>query len=1172
MRVRGGVRLASLAGVAVVLALAGCGEDPAPVKTVPAEDVIEDTEADAVDPGSDGIADTVADTDTANVPDVCVGAKCPDAKDVGTDVVSTGCVSDQQCVSVLLGLKACQEARCELATGVCKPAMKAGSCCDDTDCNDTNKCTGPDKCDPATSKCIFPIIAACCDTQLTLLKTGFEQNAVEGFQFAPDPAKQVPYLNGNVKWQLETHRAHNGKTSLYLGNECYSYDTSMTTASGCASSGGGAPITTSLKFPELLIPKDDKGNLPHAVLDFWLYLDAEPSYTGGPNPLPKGNCAKACDVGFTCVDLGPPPDGAGSQCLPEKDLLTLKIDGMIEWDSTKIGKTTDGKWHHIAVDLAGKGSAPQISLDFTTTSGSKNNFEGVYIDDVTVQTLCVGDPATKDQILCNAGTPCADDKKACTSEDCTVFANQSGSGLCYYDKAPTCCQGVADCDDANSCTVDTCSLAAGGAGTCKSVPDVANNQCCVPSNLFKDDFTSGNLSAWTQQDGNSAVVNWKLNPSCQTGSCMYFGNSAFTSYDDPSIKPIGPKESRCSKPIALQQGTLYNVLTFNLKMDSEWTGQPKDKFKNPPVADTPKVDELTVFVKPSGLPVTMWSSDSIQGTTEGKYVPVTVALDKFAGKTVQVCFKFDAGDSTGNTKAGIFVDDVKVDVACQLASACVLADCAVQCTGACETPSCTTGQCACVKTAGCCKADGDCDDKDTCTTDKCNAGACANTATSPTCCSPKTPFTEAFEDAAGKTPTAWSLKPKTGNGQSGPYDQNVKWNISPLKASGASTYSLYFGNNGTYNAGSNVPAGDARTPNVTIPANGTTIVTFDLYLSTEWDGQSFQDPSKLGLIVDRLRVGLVDSAAVAPITTAWPWSSYSIGGTTNGKWQSVVFAVPENWKGKTAQLDFEFDAGTPNNNNHEGVYLDNVQVQTLCTKPACIDDNECVPAGGADVCKKYYCAKDSSSGAFGCKNDFQPGAGCCQSTNALPSATFESGQPDLNWDLSTANTCPDVKWQVIPKKKHSGQYELYFGNPKAFNYDCTGLNGGVGGEVCSKPFKLSADVKKGANLSFKGWFGIEAAFELFQITVKYQGANGPATDTVFDKNGTEPKTSLLKPAAGQKCGGEYCTPVTKTADLSKYKNLDLIVVCFNFDSGDNLSNSKYEGIYLDDILVSEPCL
>jgi hypothetical protein len=1205
-------------------------------------------DAAAADAGNDvGEADTAADTgstaaDTGSTTADAVADAKTDAGPADTGA-PTGCLSNAQCIGKVPSLKAnCEIEQCVLETGLCEAAPKPGSCCDSSQCNDGVDCTN-DLCDPESSKCVSTPTAKClCPDQKSYLGVTFEQNTLEGFSANPDPAKataQNPYTNGNVKWQIETKRAHSGKNALYFGNECYSYDVSMQGKTNCVA-GNGVPVQTVLKVPEVTL---DAGK-PQA-LDFWLWMDTQPLVTAAspasagcvpacgagkscvlvagkpqcmPPPPGKGNCKTPCAAGQTCLDVG----GGSSACFPEKDVLFLKQDGLVLWDSTKIGNSTGGQWQHIAVTLTGQ--APVLTFEFKTTDGLKNNHEGIYLDDVRVRDIC-----PKETPACDAKTACEVSTSKCKVSVCTPFGNGNGNGLCFYDSTPGCCEGVADCDDKNTCTVDSCQIATGATqGLCKNVPDTGNDQCCQPEGLFSDDFASGNLTKWDHVDTLGKAINWKYNPQCQSGGCMYFGNEQFTGYDDPTLGALGPRDTVClHDPVTLKKGTLYDVLSFNLQLTTEWTGQPAAKYKNPPGSHAActvdadckvagefcvaglgcafmatKIDVFNVIVKPEGAPVTVWSSDAIAGTTEGKYVPVSVPLDQFAGKSVRICFQFDAGDSAANVKGGAWVDDVKIAVACQKTECTLDNDkvCVDKCAAdSCSVPTCSDNLCECKPIKDCCVDDKACDDGDSCTADSCDKASkqCKHTLTDPKCCSDKSLFTQAFEDSNGKLPSDWLLKAKTGNAQGGlgsPYDKNVKWNVSALKAQ-AGTWSLNFGNNGTYNAGANVAAGEAWSPAMALPTQGYTLLTFDLNLSTEWDPPSTSNPADLitlGIVKDRLRVGLFDPAATKDATT-WVWNSYTIGGTTQGGssngWQSVVIAMPPALAGKAVQLVFEFDAGDNKLNNYAGAFVDNVQVQSLCAKPLCIADADCP---NSDPCKKVFCAKDGKTGAFGCQSGPKAGPGCC-AVSAPPIAAmgFEGNSVGVQWQVANSGPCADTGWKVNGKKKLNGNFELYFGNPGATcdpanascvkpNYDCPGV--AVSGELCTVPFQLSTDTKKSAQLTFSGWFNVEPDYETFQVTVAYQGTAPGSPDVVFDKNGktkqnpNNPKTSLLLPpkdAVGKflKCGGEFCTPVTKTIDLSAYKGKGNLKVCFSFSSEDNAKNNQYEGIYLDDVTFSEPC-
>lgn len=1159
-----------LLAMGLAASVVGCGTDPAPSTTKT------DTKGSKTDTASGGedsatVSDGAGDTAVVES-DVPATADVPKGDSV-SDAPSTGCLTDDQCAKQLAStIKLCEQAKCDTGTGQCKTAPKAGYCCDDLACDDKNEGT-VDKCNPDTAKCEYKTAAGFCPGKVVVLKTFFEQNSLEGYQ-AQDGA-----TNGNVKWKVDNKRAHNGKTSLYFGNECYTYDASMTAATSCTGGGTGGAISTTLKSPTVTLPAGKQ-----MMLHFWLFLATEPTWLDLGSP--KGSCT-GCPADTTCI-----VNDGKSLCAPEKDLLKLKVNNDEVWSSLSINKTTKGQWMHVAVDLAKyTGAGVAFSWEFKTANGLKNAYEGIYMDDIVVESIC---DTKENNILCDSQTKCTDDQNPCTSNDCTGFVNAGGgAGICFFDSTPGCCVGVIDCDDLNDCTKDSCNKPSADAaqGVCKNVPNASNSQCCSPSNYLTEGFDNG-TSTWTSS-GNSTTVQWQKNPKGGTNESpsLYFGDATFGSYDDQAILPKGkgPSGVICSKALTLQSGTIYNVATFNLNLSTEWDG--KASFKNPPdlPPGTPagvtaaKVDELKVILKIAGqycgateckapgtyIPDGLWSSDFIKGTTDGKWLPVVVNLDKYAGKEVQVCFSFDAGDNLSNKAKGVNIDDVKVDVVCAEMVCSYDAQCASQC-GQCEVASCQSGQCLCQKDPNCCGSDAGCDDSDTCTTDKCTNKVCSHTLTSPTCCSNKTAITEDLSGTGGQLPVGWKATSLTGQpayAGGAQYSKLASWGVTSAKAPPGKTFSLHFNNNApTYNTGPEVPAGLLRSGDIVLPPNGTDILTFQLSLSTEWDG-AVKSPADLfagtDAYTDRLRVGLYDpNEKDQAKNTVWIWSSFDIAGTTNGSWRDVVVQIPDAWKGKTARLQFEFDAGTTANNNFAGAYVGDIQLSVVCDKPECILDKACVPASNPDPCKTYYCAKDPKALLFSCKNDFKPGPTCCQSSYALKAESFEGGKiTDTKW--TPAEASGNVNWQVIPHKYLGGKYELYYGNSSANPLNYANGVSPVEGVLDGPSVLLSTDLKKGAKLVFKMYLDIEKGQpEKFQIRVSVPGAN-IQNEVLWDHS---------DPKYGFNPGAELKTVVEKKIDLFNYKGKGEIKINFFFDSGDGLLNDKYQGIFLDDISIQEDCL
>ncbi len=667
------------------------------------------------------------DTTVKDVIDIVVPVDA--VKDVGLEVqpLDIGkCVTATTCVDQLV-LTPCQQAACD--KGVCKAVPKPDACCSDADCDDIKECT-TDKCDNISHLCINTPLVNCCSGKVTFSKAGFEDGTLESLTPLEGPT------NLGVHWQASTYRAHGGKTSLYFGNACHTYDNSMSPDNGCKSSKDAMAVSTQLTTADYALPKDKK-----AELHFWLFLDAEPPYA---DTLPKGVCKTPCNAISACVNIN-----GTSQCLPEKDVLSLQVltanqPAKAVFYSTQIGKTTKNAWQHMAIDLSAySGQTIKLQWLFSTGTGLKNAYEGVYLDDVVVETIC----ATAGTV-CDDQTPCPDDNNGCSADVCTQYQNSNG-GVCFFDKKPGCCTLNSECDDGIACTIDTCT-----AGQCNQTPDASKPACCKSEILENNDFEGAAIDLWTALGSNSGVVKWRLHPKggpeTPPSQALQFSDETFGKYDDAALgKEVGPKGTLCTPQLKLKEGTLFNLVQFDLFLETEWTGMLPANYKNPPLVGKNKFDYFAVQVYFENAFHEAWSSDVISGTTEGAWMPIVVSLDTWKGKTVQVCLSFDAGDGEVNDKLGPIVDNFVVKIACSkkpcyldgecknlncgpcqtpqcTATGCACIDlCKAEVCGACEAPVCLDNACACGKIPACCAVDSDCDDKDVCTTDTCAAnGKC----------------------------------------------------------------------------------------------------------------------------------------------------------------------------------------------------------------------------------------------------------------------------------------------------------------------------------------------------------------------------------------------------------------------------------------------------------------
>ena len=128
---------------------------------------------------------------------------------------------------------------------------------------------------------------------------------------------------------------------------------------------------------------------------------------------------------------------------------------------------------------------------------------------------------------------------------------------------------------------------------------------------------------------------------------------------------------------------------------------PAAQYVNPPVPGNPKLDWFSVQIVSGGVPEVVWSSDQIQGTTQGQWLPITVSLDAWAGKSVQVCMRFEAGDGVLNDKPGVNIDNYSLGEACAKAACYWDTDCAKKTCAPCQKAVCAATACTCAAIASC---------------------------------------------------------------------------------------------------------------------------------------------------------------------------------------------------------------------------------------------------------------------------------------------------------------------------------------------------------------------------------------------------------------------------------------------------------------------------------------
>ncbi len=1041
---------------ALVFVFAGCGDSGGGEtidKTDTGTDVAEDTgegtattddgqdQPDTHDPGSGKIVDDggeVADegVDPGGDEDIPVddGVETPDE---GVTIDESGpaddggpplCQANAHCQG-LFELSDCQIEICQ--DGKCVVAKEPGCCLSPLDCDENNECT-EDDCPEQGGKCTHTALPTCCSTAQVILEAFFDDGTLNGFDIIDQDE------NDGVTWQLDTERAHSGEHSLYLGDPtCHTYYNGGL-GDDCELAEGGAPATRvqiSLTSPPLTLPEDSL-----IAGSVWLFSAVEPMLPVALNPNGE---------------------------LPEPDALSLRVntfDTRTEiFTTASINKTTGGVFRFLTFDLSPfSGQSVELELAFDSFDGSDNLFEGIYVDTLRIFTYCGSS-------VCREDGNCKDDGSPCTMDVCTGFSNVADDGLCAYpierEPCDPCVLGVADCPDKECMTV-TC----GEDDICDYRKEVSE-QCCVPESAYQEGFEVKD-EAWLLGQAGTGSVGWHLADGRSTAGdkSLHFGKETAPgvyTYDNNG----GRSAATATSPSILVP-KVSPVATFDLYLSTEFDD----------ATDYFPFDRLWVGV--DGEVEELWSSDTLEGSTHGEFVQVTVDLSAYAEQELRLTFTFDSGNAEHNDYEGPFIDDLQVWSACNPPICSVPGDCDDE--NACTADVCDLGSCTRTELGGeCCLTDLDCDDADSCTNDLCTGNRCTYTPTDGhNCCVETTWQFSSFETGDE------GFAPQEIDPEDQDLNKDTVWTRFQHGAKDGE-FAFYFGDPLSRDLGAAngaVAQGTLRSGPIQVPESedSTSWIEFWVDLQTSWaldfnendlpdglDGRLAEDLHELYLAIpaEDVTVPLLDGTAEfkedllfvrvlepgetegAPPLVTNVWYSGFLKGYTDG-YEHVAVDLSA-WAGKTVEIEWFFSTYFAPRRSLGGVFVDSVAFASTCkdkTEIECVGAHDCAFDG--DDCSANTCA------AFKCGTKAVIGPGCCVPDRVWPAegpegfedVTLEvypdhvvnpgarpyAWEEDAEWrldDLSYDTPNDNVTWQASDLKPHEGEKSMYYGDETTQRYN-----------------------------------------------------------------------------------------------------------------------------------------
>lgn len=592
----------------------------------------------------------------------------------------------------------------------------------------------------------------------------------------------------------------------------------------------------------------------------------------------------------------------------------------------------------------------------------------------------VGGECASEPSCCESNSDC-DDGDSCTTDSC--FA-----GACIYDY--TCCTSDAACDDGEYCTIDSC---VGGA--CVHQPAVLPG-CCSPE-IESQNFDGASIPfGWT--GAVESGVGWTVADvgKSQSGAqVLYYGNPDTQNYEDGSSNSGTITTGSIFIPAGLESS-----LSFKAYLDVE-SASWSDKLTVRIIAES---NTITVATK-SNFTMKAWKTF----TTDVSYL---------AGQSVKLSFTFETTSASSNSTLGVLIDDLVVGTTCEAKSctsngtctsqdSCLQGVCAASactyvnsccyendecddeqvCTidscqggkcnfapipGCCEDLDdcddgnpCTTdlcsdfgGSCSWEDVDGCCLTHADCEDNDGCTQDKCSDDVCQNiwiccaddaecddgddVCTTDSCVDQFCAFIGTGEPGCCETnPLLWDFE--------SPIDLEVTNSADPCTWQVTTTdqnqtlggsQALYYGNPGTNDYDCGLNSGTVVTESFSLLEGVAYSLSFKLMMDTETSNS-----------YDKLFIYAMSGGKELEL-----WNKSKLSGSA-GVWMTYEFNFNA-FAGQDVQLKFYFNTQDSVLNGTQGVFVDDIQVNSTCLVPPCSTNGDCNDglSGTSDTCTGVSCS------------------------------------------------------------------------------------------------------------------------------------------------------------------------------------------------------------------------
>jgi len=760
----------------------------------------------------------------------------------------------------------------------------------------------------------------------------------------------------------------------------------------------------------------------------------------------------------------------------------------------------------------------------------------------------------------------------------------------------------------------------------------------LPAGWIMNDTNVGDDVRWGVRTGDDLCYSG--------GHCLHLaasdsntpGSSYCNSYYDGDLVDCQPSEEPGavvasgvniyleSQQIALKPADRPWVATFRLRMNAE----------APVPALGLEGDNLVMVVNEDGAKTEIFNSADINNTTQGKWRLIAVDLSSWHGKTIALGWTFDTKGGGSNASGpingvfeGVGLDDVTVTTTCSSESQPCTSATATDCdtSDPCAEHSCAifapktdlsieseSGFCYVTDKVGCqtCATGDDCVSPPEAGgpfNADCVGGTCQYIAQN---CTAETLVDEGFESGI---PTDWN---KVNDATCNNY-----WTSTDLRSS-AGNKSLHFGQidaacDGdelltcpgltdvcpSYDCGNLKADGFVETQNISLPPQSLLLLSFDLFLMTEFDGNpAIVDDTWIANCAaspvwcsDRL-VLMATYEQNETVVEEMVWDSYQIQGTSLCGWEPVSVNV-SGLQGKDVSFKWWFDTQDGWQNDFEGPYIDHVLLSKVCDEP-CGSNADCADLGQCTLaqCVQGECQYESQSNccetaldcddgnectldtcddqnvcAFAIKNQED----CCQADAEYWAESFDGAEAPDGWTVEAGENTA-VQWQWLADQGTDGSGAFYFGNATTMSY-AEGTKS-VSGALLTPPltlppggvptirFDLYLDTEFSSYdaAAFQSYADI-SAFLFFDRLAVYASGDGGQTfgsTPVWRSEDAQPLKGATVNPDGQVVWMDLGFSVEAFAGSTE------LVLKFVFQSNTSDDND-HMGVILDNISVSQVC-